>query len=359
MTSPTDDPATFIRRHAHDLGFAVAGFTDAAPIDRAEYVRQWLEDGAHGEMRYLADHVDIRLNPDRLLPGAKTIICLADRYEDAPQFPATSTPAGRIARYAWGDDYHKVMKKRLYALADAMRTAWPDHAFRACVDTAPLLEREYAAKAGVGWIGKHTLVIHPKLGSWLLLGEIVTTMQIAPSNDPPPPADTCGTCTRCIDACPTQCITPYQLDATRCISYLTLEHRSTIDPSHHRAMGDWIAGCDICQEVCPFNQPTQARLAARLEAPINSRYAPRPPAPAMNLLEILDWNVEARINAFTRSSLKRISLIMLKRNALIALGNHLAEHPDERIVARIRAIAEDLGEEEMVRETAEQIVAGM
>ncbi len=172
----------------------------------------------------------------------------------------------RIARYAQGDDYHKVMTKRLHRMADAPREQFPDEQFKCTVDTAPILEREHAERAGLGWCGKHTLLIHPRFGSWMLLGTIVTTLKLQTSSEANypvallPPSDHCGTCTRCIDACPTQCIANpddtghRSVDAKRCISYLTLEHRSLIDLSLHEPMGDWIAGCDVCQSVCPYNQ---------------------------------------------------------------------------------------------------------
>ena len=160
-----------------------------------------------------------------------------------------------------------MIKKRLFRLADLLRERWPDHHYKVAVDTAPILEREHAMRAGLGWVGKHTLIIHPRLGSWLLLGQIVTTLDIQPDE---PAIDHCGTCTRCIDACPTNCIEPYQLDAQRCISYLTIEHRSLIDHEFHSAMGDWIAGCDVCQEVChttktsnSINRPPRRRRSIR------------------------------------------------------------------------------------------------
>jgi epoxyqueuosine reductase len=239
-------------------------------------------------------------------------------------------------------------------MADALAETWPGHTFRAAVDTAPVLEREHAQRAGLGWVGKHTLLIHPQLGSWLLLGEIVTTLPLKTSAQAGrgPMSDHCGTCTRCIDACPTDCITPYQLDAKRCISYLTLEHRGLIDQSLQTRMGEWVAGCDICQEVCPHNRPRDDAPAAQLDA-----YAPRDYATGLPLLELLGWTAEDRQRVFTRSALKRMKLDQVRRNAIIAAGNWLATHDSPALRAKLRTIAADADESEVVRVTAQQVVA--
>ena len=363
---------------ARGLGFALAGVSPAQPTDHADYIRSWLGEGRHGDMAYLARDVEVRLDPRLVLPGAKSVICVADRYPaeaaGAIDSGASGRAVGRVARYAWGDDYHRVIKKRLFQLADALRERCPGHQFKAAVDTVPLLEREHAQRAGLGWVGKHTLVIHPRLGSWLMLGEVVSTLPIAPPDEAEPPrapldaahASHCGTCTRCIDACPTGCITPYKLDAQRCIGYLTVEHRGLIDPGLHGPMGDWVAGCDVCQEVCPFNDGGRAGLSP--EAGVGSgtdteaglafhpRYRPRPPGPAIGLLEILGWDAGARREAFTGSALKRIKLDMLKRNALIAAGNHLAKQDDPELSNRVAELAGSRDEPAMVRETARQVL---
>jgi epoxyqueuosine reductase len=219
----------------------------------------------------------------------------------------------------------------------------------------------------LGWVGKHTLLIHPQLGSWLLLGEIVTTLPLQTSAEAGlgPVADHCGTCTRCIDACPTRCITPHSVDASRCISYLTLEHRGPIAPELQAQMGGWIAGCDVCQEVCPFNERATgqgltdkgegAEEDAALPGP-NPAYAARPPAPAIPLLDLLAWDEEARQQAFVKSALKRVKLVQIKRNALIAAGNYLAEQADGTLRARVEAIAGDAAEHDLVRLTARQVL---
>lgn len=370
-----DCRAQDVQRLASEQGFALAGVAAAVPSQHRDYIRQWLGENKHGQMAYLAQHLGLRLDPRKLLPGAQSIICVADRYyvstpqggteQQTPSSRPPDTPpmpTGRVARYAWGDDYHRVMKKRLFALADTLRQQWPGHEYKVAVDTAPILEREHARRAGLGWVGKHTLLIHPQLGSWLLLGQIVTTLLI--ENDPPTAIepDHCGTCTRCIDACPTDCITPYQLDAQRCISYLTLEHRGPIEPARHSQMDDWIAGCDICQEVCPFNQQDRVGAMTGLDdddepaSSIHPRYTPRPPGPAVSLLELLGWDADARRSAFQSSALKRIKLDMLKRNALIAAGNYLAQHDDGQLLQRVQQLAQDTNEPELVQLTARQIL---
>lgn len=327
-------------------------------------------------MQYMEAALEKRLDPARLVPGARSVICVADRYSDkqnnpgitdtAPPPANAAAPVGKIARYAWGDDYHRVMKKRLHRLADDLREVWPDETYRTTVDTAPILEREQASRAGMGWVGKNTMLIHPKLGSYFLLGEIVTTLAIETAEDVGGSVtDHCGTCTRCIEACPTQCIAPegYALDASRCVSYLTLEHRATIEPTLHAMMGDWLAGCDVCQEVCPFNQerPTAGTTPARRDesAPspeILPAYRARPPAPGVDVMSLLSWDADARQQAFERSALKRVKLEQLKRNALIIAGNHLMKHNAPALRERVRAIGADAGESELVRLTAEQVL---
>jgi epoxyqueuosine reductase len=333
------------------LGFALSGVAAAERTAYEGELRAWLAAGRHGEMAYLARNVDARLDPTVLVPGARSVICVADRYHDggadAPG-GAGEAPRGRIARYARGDDYHRVMKKRLHRLADELRAALPGETFRVCVDTAPLLERELAGRAGLGAVGKHTLLIAPGSGSWLLLGAIVTTARLAPTETSL--TDPCGACTRCLDACPTGAITPWSVDATRCLSYLTIEHRTAIDPGFHEAAGDWIFGCDVCQEVCPHNQPTARRRGLRA----HEAYAPR--HGGFDLLEVLGWDEARRRDAFTRSALKRATLAMMKRNALVAAGHALALADRPALRRRVEAVAADPAEDAMVRATARAVV---
>lgn len=338
---------TTVQDFARPLGFTLLGVTPAKESDRADFIRHWLAEDKHGQMHYLAANLEKRLDPCKLVPGAKSIICVADQHPAAMNGNNAShnSPLGRIARYAWGQDYHITIRKRLHQLADALQDRYPDHEYRSAVDTAPILERDHGVRAGLGWVGKHTLLIHPRLGSYLLLGQIITTLPID-TTATQPITDHCGTCTRCIDACPTHCIKPYQLDASRCISYLTIEHRETIDPTFHEPMDNWIAGCDICQEVCPFNK----------HDPFEDQKSEIKNQESFPLLDVLNWTANDRRQAFTRSALKRIKLDMLKRNALIAAGNYLAQHEDRALLSRVETLANDPTEPESVRITARQVL---
>lgn len=302
-------------------------------------------------MSYLARNVDLRIDPAALVPGCKSIIVVADRYRPPIETdPISQTPTGRIARYAQGADYHKVIRKRLHLLCDALRERWPNEMYRAAVDTAPIMEREHAARAGLGYIGKNTLLIQPGVGSYLLIGEVLTTLDV-PQAGPPLIEDHCGTCTRCLDACPTHAITPYSVDARQCISYLTIEHRTAISSEYHRAMGDWIFGCDICQQVCPHNgdtPPTQT-------APTNPAYDSR--CIGFDLLEILKWSDEDRQQAFAGSAMTRAKLDIMKRNAIIAAGNALPKIGNVALAERLTQLAYDESESELVRQTARDVMA--
>ena len=343
-----------IKRRARELGFAACGIANAEPTAHRQHVLDWLAAGRHGEMAYLGKNVEVRLDPSEIEAGAQSIICVADHIGPDPlthQQSAGATvdtpgPTGRVARYAQVSDYHKVLRKRLYQLADALRADHPEEAFRVCVDTAPVLEREHAARTPLGWTGKHTLLLHPDLGSHLLLGLIITTLDL-PTDAPH--TDHCGTCTRCIDACPTQCITPWSVDASRCISYLTIEHRGPIDPQYHAAIGDRLFGCDVCQDVCPFNQKTEPTR-------LPPGYEPR--ASSFNLLDVLGWSEDDRRAAFAKSAMKRAKLPQMKRNALIVAGNALARNDNGALRDHASAIAEDESEEDMVRQTARQVLGG-
>jgi epoxyqueuosine reductase len=354
---PTGPALTdLILRRCRELGFAAAGVCRADPSENAAEIRRWLADGKHGDMAFLADTVETLLDPSRELAGVRSVVMVADLYharpaEGEPSFsppPAGPVP-GRIARYAQGRDYHTHLKKRLHRLNDELRPMFPGHHFRTFVDTAPVLEREFAHRAGLGWIGKHTLTIHPRLGSSFFLGGTYTTLDLTPAPDQPTPRDHCGTCTRCIEACPTRAITPYSVDATRCISYLTIERQGPIDPAFHAAMGEWLYGCDVCQEVCPHNSPR-----GDPEGVANPHYAPE--RTSFDALSVLGWDESARRAAFRTTSMKRASLAMMQRNALIVLTNHILTHPDTPPVAleRLRTIAADPTQDPLVTVTARQ-----
>ena len=313
----------------------------------------WIGEGKHGEMDYLADRIEQMLDPNSVLEGARSVICVADRYASGADPPSHGPPRGRIARYARGRDYHDVLRRRLRRVAAALEAHAPGHQARGVVDTAPLMERDHAQRAGIGLIGKNTLVIHPGEGSWMVLGEVLTTLELQPQALPEwtERDDPCGGCTRCIDACPTDAITPFSVDATRCISYSTIEHRDPIDESNFAAMGDWLFGCDVCQEVCPHNHPVRRTS----ELPVLEVYQPR--RVGFDLLDVLSWTEADRREAFVTSSLKRAKLGMFKRNALICSGNLLRSESHPGLRRRIEEIAEDAGEELLVRTTARQVLA--
>ena len=327
--SPTQQLAENLIERAKALGFACAGIASLEPIEHEDDLHAWVEAGMNGEMGYLAENNDKRTNPSAILDGAKCALVVGDLYasrDDNVDEPLR-TGHGRIARYARGRDYHKLIKKRLVKLLLELQHEHPGAEFKAFVDTAPLPERDLAHRAGIGWVGKHTLVIHPRLGSYLFLGGIVMTIE---AENPPSVervVDHCGTCTKCIDACPTDAITPHRIDARRCISYLTIEHRSGIDPDLGSKMGEWVYGCDVCQEVCPHNSPKASEL---LDEQANPAY--RSARDSFDLLEVLGWNEDDRREAFTGSAMKRAKLEMMQRNAAIALGNRwcFADHGDQQ-----------------------------
>ncbi len=294
---------------AREIGFDLVGIAPASPSKYRQYFRDWLDDGRAGTMEYLHRRFDERTDPAAYMPGAKSVVCVALNYHTALEPPPPGE--GRIARYALGVDYHEHIKTKLHALADAMRELVPDIETRASVDTAPLMEKELAARAGIGWIGKNTCVINPEIGSWLFLGEIITTLDL-PHDEPA--ADRCGTCRRCIDACPTAAITDeYQLDARKCISYLTIEHRGDIEPPLQNQIGDWLFGCDICQDVCPWNSRAPIATAAELQ--------PRFATGSLDPAAVAEWSADEYRATLRHSAIKRVKLPILQRNARIVSDN--------------------------------------
>jgi epoxyqueuosine reductase len=247
-----------IKKKARRLGFSLVGITSAEPPPHVSAYENWLRLGQHGSMDYLANKRarDCRSDPRMILPECKSILMLGTRYPDPKTVPAEEEagPIGRVAAYAWGRDYHLVLPERLKALTafieQLIGNPIAQHWY---TDTGPLLERELAQRAGLGWIGKNTCLINPKTGSYFLLAEILLGIELEP--DPPFTADRCGTCTRCIDACPTGCILPNRtLNARQCIAYLTIENKGEIPPDLRPQMGQWVFGCDVCQMVCPWNR---------------------------------------------------------------------------------------------------------
>ena len=249
-----DLTAQGIKAKALDLGFDACGIAPASDLPELRFFREWVDRGYAGDMEYLRRSAERRADVRHVLPPAKSVIVTATVYNIERPYSTECADLGQaqIARYAWGDDYHDVIEGRLDALLAWMREISPEP-FEACryVDSGPVQERVYAQHAGLGWIGKNTCVINPELGSWIFLGEIVSSLAIEPD---PPAFDQCGACALCLEACPTQAlVAPGALDATRCVSYLTIEHRGEI-PDHLRpSLGSHVYGCDICQEVCPWN----------------------------------------------------------------------------------------------------------
>jgi epoxyqueuosine reductase len=303
--------AADIKHKAKSLGFDLVGIAAADPSIYREYVARWLESGAAGEMDYLQERFDKHTNPRAYLDGAKTVVCVAMSYYTPLAASQSDGTQGRIARYALGDDYHTLIKKKLEDLADFIRDTNPGTQTIRGVDTVPVPEKELAARAGLGWMGKNTCIINERSGSWFFLGEVLTTLNL-PTDEPA--TDRCGSCRRCIDACPTAAITgPYQLDASKCISYLTIEHRGEIAADLQAKMGDWLYGCDICQDVCPFNRDPLPTSEAKLQ--------PRFPTGTVNAAEAAEWSLDEFRGQFRHSAVKRLKLPQFQRNVRIVLRN--------------------------------------
>jgi epoxyqueuosine reductase len=249
MSLPSDRSA-LIKAKAHELGFLACGVAKAGFLEEeAPRLEQWLRQGKHGTMGYMERNFDMRLDPTLLVPGAKSVISLAYNYFTPPKQLDPEAP--ELSTYAYGRDYHKVVKQRLKPLVEFITEQFGQVGFRTFVDSAPVLEKAWAERAGVGWRGKNTNVIRQGAGSFFFLCEIILDLDLEPDA---PATDHCGTCRRCIDACPTEAITPYGVDGSRCISYLTIELKEAIPPEFTGKMEGWAFGCDICQQVCPWNR---------------------------------------------------------------------------------------------------------
>ncbi len=297
-----------VKDRALALGFDRVAVGPADPPDHGRAFQAWLDAGYAGEMKYLERGRAERLDPGRLLPGVRSVIAVAlNYYQGDPPGAGAWAP---VARYAWGRDYHDLMRPRLERLCEFIHDAGgPAVRARAAVDTSAALERDLAARAGLGWVGKNTNLLHPELGSWFFIGLLLTTADL--EWDEPLP-DRCGTCRACLDACPTEAfVAPYVLDARRCVSYLTIEHRGPIPADLREPMGEWVFGCDLCQTVCPWNR----------KAPVTREPALMPvaePVPLASLLEMTDQDFRARFSGTPLTRPKRRGLL---RNAAVALGN--------------------------------------
>lgn len=302
---------TRLASYARQIGFNSCRIAACTTPPHASSFRTWLHDGAHGEMGYMEHGEEKRCDPQKVLPGGRSIVVLALNYFQghAVQTSAAALKPGRIARYAWGDDYHEVIGAKLDKVDKFLRSFGGEQ--KLYVDTGPVLERDHAAQAGIGWHGKSTLVVDQQLGTWFFLSEILTTLELPPDE---PVAARCGTCVRCIKACPTGAITaPHQLDARRCISYLTIELKGSIPLELRPLVGDRIFGCDDCLEACPWNRFAQVSQEAAFSA--------RPFITAMSLRDYLQLTEAEFRTLFRNSPIKRIRRRGFLRNVCVALGN--------------------------------------
>jgi epoxyqueuosine reductase len=332
-----------VKARAREAGFDLCGIARADRHPRLNRLAEWLDQGHAGDMRYLAESRDERLDPARVLPTVRTVVALGCVYNTRAPYSTAVTDAGRaaIARYAWGEDYHDVLRTRLRTLVAWMAdAAGPGFEAFSCVDNGPVQERVFAEQAGLGWIGKNTCAINATLGSWFFLAEILTNADLDPDA---PAVDQCGTCTRCLDACPTGAIVePYRLDATRCLSYLTIELRGAVDDALRPAIERQVFGCDICQDVCPWN-----RRAAVTDDPA---WQPRDGLAFPRLVDLCRLSDDAWRSLMHGSALRRAGLRRIRRSLAYAAAplpapdaaaalDALASHPsaaDDMVTDAIR-----------------------
>jgi epoxyqueuosine reductase len=328
---------TRIKDHARQLGFDLAGIARATAADGFERFRAWLDCGLAGEMTYLHRHAEARRHPAGVMPEVRSVVMLAMNYNPGPLTPPTPSPTkgrggarpsfsplsppwergaggvrGRIARYALGLDYHEVLWRRLEQLLTRVQAEAPGCTGRGVVDTAPLLERDFARRAGLGWFGKNTMLLNKRLGSYFFLAALLLDLELRP--DPVHETSHCGTCTACLDACPTEAFPePGVLDARRCISYLTIELKGPVPAELRSGLDDWVFGCDVCQEVCPWNR----------KAPTATEPAFQPAADlvAVDLVELLTLSEAEFRHRFRNTPLMRAKRRGLLRNAALVLGN--------------------------------------
>jgi epoxyqueuosine reductase len=319
-----------VKAKAAELGFDLCGIAPVESFPELAFLPDWLDRGHAGEMTWLARTAEHRADVRRLVPAARSVIVTGTVYNtDRPSSGEAPDEVARISRYAWGDDYHDVIGARLDALLAWMRESSPEpFAAGAYVDTGPVQERVYAQYAGLGWIGKNTCLINPELGSWLFLGEIICTLPLEPDGEG---LEQCGSCTKCLDACPTGALVESGvLDANRCLSYLTIELRGEIPVEHRQAMGTHVYGCDICQDVCPYNRPSPASA--------DPAWQPRSGFDLPRLVDL--WRrPDAQLRHLMKgSAMTRARLSGLRRNLAVAIGNSgdpaalaaLDEHSDDR-----------------------------
>ena len=295
--------AQWLKHHAKELGFTSVGISRVRKLDEeAPRLEAWLKQDMHGEMAYMEGNFEKRLDPRKLLPGTQTVVSLLFNYHNPTL--SSDPEAPRIAQYALGEDYHFVLKWKLKELLKWMKRDWGDVSGRGFVDSAPILERAWGAKSGLGWIGKNSLLLNKQRGSYFFLAEMLLDVDIEPDA---PVTDHCGSCTRCIDACPTDAIVkPYVVDGSKCISYFTIELRGAIPEPVQGHMEDWMFGCDICQEVCPWNRHSTPTT--------EPRFSPHPRLLDMTKADWLDLTEDVFKEVFKDSAVKRTGLAGLTRN---------------------------------------------
>ena len=302
-----------VKSHAASLGFDLCGVAAAEPFPELAFLREWLDRGYAGQMGWMVRTAERRANIQSVLPGARSVVVTGTLYNTDRPYSTTQPPeVARISRYAWGDDYHDMVKARLDALLAWMRTRSSEpFAARAYVDTGPVQERVFAQYAGLGWIGKNTCLINSQLGSWLFLAVIVSTLPLEPDTEG---LEQCGSCSRCLDACPTSALVePGVLDSTRCISYLTIEHRGSLPEELRPGLSTHVYGCDICQEVCPYNLPPPVSA--------DPAWQPREGLDQPRLVDLWRRSDEALRALMRRGPMTRAKLTGLRRNLAVAIGN--------------------------------------
>jgi len=304
MNHQASKNAQLVKTMAKKHGFEYCGISKAGFLEReAPRLEAWLNKGAHGKMSYMENHFDKRLDPTKLVPGAKSVVSLLYNYFPEKDLAQEEPSHAKLAKYAYGQDYHFVIKDKLKLLLHELREEIGEIEGRVFVDSAPVMERQWAAKSGLGWVGKNTLLINKESGSFYFLAELIIDLELEADG---PIKDYCGTCTRCIDACPTDAITPYELDASKCISYLTIELKEGIPEEFKGKMGNWAFGCDICQDVCPWNRFSKPHQEEAFQ-------------PSTELLELFNSNwqdltEEVFGRAFRKSAVKRTKIEGFKRN---------------------------------------------
>ena len=298
-----EDPTRFLKRKANNLGFLSCGISKAVFLEEeATKLENWLNDGKHGKMKYMENHFDMRLDPRKLVPDAKSVISLSyNYYNDNLQ---KDKDAPKISKYAYGNDYHKVIKEKLKILFKELQKEFGDINGRVFIDSAPIMEKAWAAKSGLGWIGKNTNLISQKVGSFYFLAEIIVDLEFEYDT---PVTDHCGSCTACIDSCPTGALVkPYEIDASKCISYLTIELKDEIPSEFNGNMDNWAFGCDVCQDVCPWN-----RFSRKHNEPL---FNPNQEMMKMGKKEWEELTEETFEVIFKNSAVKRTKYKGLKRN---------------------------------------------